>query len=464
MDDQLFRMSISKLAPLVQNKMISPVELTQSVLSQAKKYNPQINAYVDITEENALATARIAEDEISQGGYRGKLHGIPLALKDILYFKDEKTSIGSKIHQNFRSTEDATVVSKLKEAGAIFTGKLNMHEYAWGGTTNNPHFGPCRNPWDLERIPGGSSGGSGAAVIADMTIGSLGTDTGGSVRGPAALCGIVGLKPTHGLVSKYGCFPLAWSLDHIGPMTKTVEDNAIMLEYIAGQDDKDITTQYTHSIEYSKWLTGDIKGKVIGIEEDYFFNNIESGVENVVREGIKKLEQLGAKIEIVKLPSLQYTVFAEMTTIITEATTIHQKNIKMRPEDFGADVQCLLKLGEVPSAVDYLQAQQIRTIMKREFSSVFEKVDVLVSPQLPFTAPKIGDDNVVGESVRLMAPANLTGLPAISVPCGFSEGLPVGMQIIGPGFSETLILNIAYAFEKTNPLQGKKPNLNKVLI
>ncbi|WP_078428418.1 amidase [Alkalihalobacterium alkalinitrilicum] len=462
--EELFRMSISELAPLVKNKSISPVELTKSVLSQVKKYNPQINAYVDITEENALATARIAEDEISQGEYRGKLHGIPLALKDILYFKGEKTSIGSKIHQDFRSPDDATVVSKLKDAGAVFTGKLNMHEYAWGGTTNNPHYGPCRNPWDLERIPGGSSGGSGAAVIADMTIGSLGTDTGGSIRGPAALCGIVGLKPTHGLVSKYGCFPLAWSLDHIGPMTKTVEDSAIMLEYIAGQDEMDITTQHTNSIEYSNMLTGDIKGKVIGIDEGYFFNDIDSGVENVVREGIKKLEQLGAKIEIVKIPSLKYTVFAEMTTILTEATTIHQNSLRARPEDFGADVLSLLKLGEVPSAVDYLQAQQIRTIMKREFSSVFEKVDVLVSPQLPFTAPKIGDDNIVGASTRLMAPANLTGLPAISVPCGFSEGLPVGMQIMGPGFSEAMILNIAYAFEKTNPLQGRKPNLNKVLI
>src|SRR4051812_28106014 len=283
MSEVLAKKTISELAPLLQRREISPVEVTQSVLDRTKKLNDSINAYIDINnEKQVLQSAKLAEKEILKGSYRGALHGIPLALKDILYFKGEKVTMGSKIHQNFIPDSDATVVAKLKEAGALFTGKLNMHEYAYGGTTNNPHFGPCRNPWDLDRIPGGSSGGSGAAVASDMTIASLGTDTAGSIRIPASICGIVGLKPTHGLVSKYGCFPLSWSLDHIGPMTKTVEDAAILLECITGYDENDATSVKSSPFNYNKALTGDIKGRVIGIEEDFFFNMIDHDVDSLV--------------------------------------------------------------------------------------------------------------------------------------------------------------------------------------
>ncbi|OLO42459.1 glutaminyl-tRNA synthase (glutamine-hydrolyzing) subunit A [Alkalihalophilus pseudofirmus] len=464
---ELAKKTIAELAPLVESKELSPVEITEAVIKRTKEYNPTINAYIDINEETALEAAKAAETEISNGNYKGVLHGIPLALKDILNFKGETVTYGSKIHKDFVPDFDATVVAKLKEAGSVFTGKLNMHEYAWGATTDNPHFGACRNPWDLQRNPMGSSGGSGAAVAADMTIASLGTDTGGSIRMPAAACGIIGLKPTHGRVSKYGCFPLSWSLDHIGPMTKTVEDAAILLEYIAGYDEKDPTTIEKPIEAYSNYLTGDIKGKVIGIIEDYFFQDIDNGIEKTVRDGIKQLESMGATVEVIKVRSLKYAMYAEYITILAESSTIHARNIQTRPNDFGEDVRLNLKLGMVPSGVDYLQAQQIRRMIDMEFLKAFEKVDVIIGPSLPVAPPTIGIDTT-SQGVRLSCPANLTGLPSISVPCGISEGLPVGMQIIGPAFKEAEILNFAYALEKTNPLNGIRPSfeeeLNKSVI
>ena len=473
MSEVLAKKTISELAPLLQRREISPVEVTQSVLDRTKKLNDSINAYIDINnEKQVLQSAKLAEKEILEGSYRGALHGIPLALKDILNFKGEKVTMGSKIHQNFIPDFDATVVTKLKQAGALFTGKLNMHEYAYGGTTNNPHFGPCRNPWDLDRIPGGSSGGSGAAVASDMTIASLGTDTAGSIRIPASICGIVGLKPTHGLVSKYGCFPLSWSLDHIGPMTKTVEDAAILLECITGYDQNDATSVKSSPFNYNEALTGDIKGKVIGIEEDFFFDMIDHEVDSLVKDGIRKLEELGARIELVKIPSLKYSEFAEYMTFMAESALIHRNNLIERPQDFGEDVRASLLLANIPSANDYLQAQQIRRKISKEFSMVFEQIDVLIAPTLPVTASVIGEESVVinGQDcsltdtlIRLTSPANLTGIPSISIPAGMSQGLPVGMQIMGPAFSEEVILNFAFAFEQTNPLKGLKPEIGQLV-
>lgn len=473
MSHELAQKTISELAPLLESREISPVEITQSVLDRTKKYDETINAFIESDSDKALQSAKEAEKEIATGNYRGPLHGIPLALKDILYFKHEKVTLGSKIHKDFVPEYDATVVSKLKDAGVVFHGKLNMHEYAWGATTNNPHYGPCRNPWDTSKIPGGSSGGSGAAVAADMTIASLGTDTGGSIRIPASSCGIVGLKPTHGRVSKHGCFPLGWSLDHIGPMTKNVKDATILLEYLAGYDESDPTSVNVPTKKYSNYLSGDVKGKVIGINEDYFFRDVDSSVERLVRQGIKALENLGAKVEEVKIPALKYSEYAEMITIITEASAVHHNNFVLRPEDFGQDLQFLLKLGELPSAVDYLHAQQIRRMLDQDFVKAFEKVDVLITPTLPFTPPNIGDDTVrindkngafLDHVIRFTGPGNITGLPSISVPCGLSDGLPVGMQIMGPAFREEVIFDVAYVFELTNPLNGKKPSFEGIPI
>jgi aspartyl-tRNA(Asn)/glutamyl-tRNA(Gln) amidotransferase subunit A len=457
--------TISELAPLVKSKQISPVEIVRDVLEQIEKLNGELNAYIEVTADKAHRQAETAEAEILSGNYRGPLHGIPVAIKDNIYIANETATMGSKIHRNFQPSYHATVVEKLSEAGAVFPGKLNLHEYAWGATNNNPHFGPVRNPWDTERISGGSSGGSGVATAAHMTIASLGTDTGGSIRIPSSFCGIVGLKPTHGLVSKYGCFPLAWSLDHIGPMTKTVEDAAYVLEAIAGYDPKDPTSIDAPTARYSTQLTESVKGVKIGIEP-YFFDNVDAEVEKAVKNAISSLEREGAIVETVRIPTLQYAQYAEMITIISEASAIHHHNLVEREEDFGDDVRFLLKLGEIPSAVDYLQAQQIRLQLDREFMEIFNKVDVIITPTLPLLPPKIGQDtvllngkevNFLDHIIRFTGPFNLTGLPAVTVPCGFAQGLPIGMQIVGPAFQEGKILNIADVFEKLHPELKQNP-------
>lgn len=468
MSNDLHLKAVEELAPMLENKEISPVELTKEILDVAERSQPIINSYIEIYREEALQDAKIVEKEILDGQYKGLYHGIPLALKDNLYFKGKVTTMASEIHKDFVSDVDATVVEKLKNAGVIYTGKLNMHEYAWGATTNNPHFGPVKNPWDLEKIPGGSSGGSGAAVASGASVASLGTDTGGSIRIPSSACGIVGLKPTHGRVSKYGCFPLAWSLDHIGPMTKTIKDAAAMLEVIAGYDYRDPTCIDKPVENYLQQITGDVKDLIIGIEEDYFFNNVDNDVEQAVRQQIQYLINQGARVETIKLPSLQNISWAMLVTIISEASAIHHKNLQLRPQDFGDDVRLLLELGELPSAVDFLHAQQIRQQIKQDFNNALSKVDVIISPTLPIVPNEIGNPtaDLNGEQVDLLdniirftGASNLTGLPALSVPAGFKNNLPVGMQIIGRSFQEGLILNVGYAVEQNNPLQSRRPDI-----
>lgn len=459
---------VEELAPLLKNKELSPVELTTAILDFAEDSQPKINSYMEFYRDEALESAKKVENEILIGQYKGMFHGIPLALKDNLYFKDKVTTMSSKIHKDFVSDYDATVVEKLRDAGAIFTGKLSMHEYAWGITNNNPHYGAVRNPWDLEKIPGGSSGGSGAAVAAGASVASLGTDTAGSIRIPSSACGIVGLKPTHGRVSKYGCYPLAWTLDHIGPMTKTVTDAAAMLEIISGFDHRDPTCVNVSVDDYTSQLTGDVKDLVIGVNEDYFFNRVDNDVEKAVRAQIQSLVDRGAKVEVVKIPSLQYAEWAELVTSLSEASAIHHSDLQKRPEDFGEDIRLLFELGELPSAVDYLQAQQVRRQIKQEFNAIFNKVDVLISPTLPIVANNIGDNfadlngekvDLINNIIRFTGPSNLTGLPALTVPAGFKGNLPIGLQIIGPAFKEGRILNVGYAVEQTNPLQGRKPSI-----
>jgi len=465
---ELAALSIGELAPKLRDKQISPVELTESVLANVDTYDHDINAFIRIDKEKAIKSAKEAEQEIQSGNYRGFLHGIPMALKDILYFKDEPATMGSKIHEGFIADFDATVVSKLKLSGVTFHGKLNMHEYAWGATTTNPHYGACRNPWDLNRIPGGSSGGSAAAVAADMSIASLGTDTGGSIRIPASSCGIIGLKPTHGRISKYGCFPLSWSLDHIGPMTKTVFDAALLLEVLGGYDPKDPTSVDRPTQNYSGQLNEDVKGLVIGIEEGYFFKNVDNRVDEAVQKALKQLEKLGARIEVVQIPSLAQAEFAELVTITTEASAIHHDNLVKQPEKFGDDVRLLLEMGELMSGVDYVQAQQIRRKLNLEFAATFEKVDVLISPTLPFLPPALGESTVdingqtlsfLDEVIRFTGPGNLTGLPSLSIPCGVRDGMPIGLQIMGPAFQEEKVLNVAFAIEKLELMNGQKPDL-----
>lgn len=468
MSKELAAKPVEELAPLLKDKSISPVEVTEAVLNQAEQTQETINAYIDIYREDALKRAREAEQEITSGNYRGMYHGIPMGIKDIIYMKDKVTTMASKIHQDFVSDFDATVVKKLEEAGVVITGKVSLHEYAWGITNNNPHFGPVRNPWNTNKIPGGSSGGSGAAVAADASIASLGTDTAGSIRIPSSACGIVGLKQTYGRVSKYGVFPLAWTLDHVGPMTKTVKDAAGLLQITAGFDHKDPTSVNTPVDNYLGGINGDVKDLVIGVNEDYFFHRVDSKIEKLVREGIQTLVDQGAKVKEVKIPALQYAEWAELITSLSEASAIHHSDLKNRPADFGDDIRLLFELGELPSAVEYLQAQQVRKQLKQDFRKAFEEVDLLAAPTLPVLPSDIGSDfadlngekvDLINNIIRFMGPENLTGLPALTVPCGLSEGLPVGMQFIGPAFQETAILNAGYALEQTNPMQDRKPIL-----
>ena len=460
--------SVEELAPLIQNKTISPVELTKVVLDRAEQSQDKVNAYLSIYREDAEESARIAETEIHNGNYRGMYHGIPMGIKDNLYFENKITTMASKIHKDFVSKYDATVVAKLRDAGVIFTGKLNMHEYALSITSNNPHYGPVRNPWDLTKIPGGSSGGSGASVAVGSSIASIGTDTAGSIRIPAAACGIVGLKPTRGLVSTHGVYPLSWTQDHVGPMTKTVKDAASLLDIIAGHDEKDPASANAPIGNYLDKITGDVKDLVIGVNEDYFFNNIDANIEKSVRDSIQALVDRGAKVETVKIPALKDAEWAGFTFSVSEGSAIHMKSVLDRAEDYGEDIRGFLLSGAFPSSTQYADALKVREAMIQDFKKVFKKVDVLISPTLPVMPNKIGDElvDLNGEDVallpnfiRLTGPANITGLPTLSVPSGFNGQMPVGLQIIGPAFSEGRVLNAGYAIEQMNPLQGRRPVL-----
>ncbi|MSY10271.1 MAG: Asp-tRNA(Asn)/Glu-tRNA(Gln) amidotransferase GatCAB subunit A, partial [Actinobacteria bacterium] len=323
MSKELHRLSIAQVSKLLKKKEVSPVELTKICLDRIEEFNPTLNAFITVYSKEAMKQAKKAEREISRDEYKGKLHGVPLAIKDNIYFADRVTTMGSKIHKDFVSDFDATTVVKLRESGAIFLGKTNMHEYALGATTDNPHYGTCRNPWHLGKIPGGSSGGSAAAVSAFLAYGALGTDTSGSIRVPAAACGLVGLKATYGRVSKHGCFPEAWSLDHIGPLTRTVEDAAIIFDAISGGDKNDPTCLDLKPTKLAKKLDGDLSKLTIGIEEDFFFHFTDEDVERQVRATISQLKKMGAKVKTVKIPSLKDAFWALTIIDTSETTAVH---------------------------------------------------------------------------------------------------------------------------------------------
>lgn len=466
MSRPLHQLSIAEVSILLKKKAVSPVELTKLCLERIEEFNPKLNAFITVYSDEAMKEAKKAEREIARNKYKGKLHGIPLAIKDNIYFAGRVTTMGSKIHKDFVSDFDATTVVKLRESGAIFLGKTNMHEYALGATTDNPHYGTCRNPWHLGKIPGGSSGGSAAAVSAFLAYGALGTDTSGSIRVPAAACGLVGLKATYGRVSKFGCFPEAWSLDHIGPLTRTVEDAAIIFDAISGGDKQDPTCLDLKPTKLAKKIDGDLSKLTIGIEEDFFFHFTDADIERQVRATINKLKKMGAKVKTVKIPSLKDAFWALTIIDTSETTTAHQPLMKSHAADYGTDVRFLIECGYLPSAVDYLQALQLRRIIQKEVTAVFEEIDVLLASTLPSKTPSVGELTSVinGKSVDTIetcmhnvGPGNLLGLPSISMPCGIVDGIPVGIEIIGAPLQELNVLNLAKALESTNPLGGKIP-------
>jgi aspartyl-tRNA(Asn)/glutamyl-tRNA(Gln) amidotransferase subunit A len=459
--------SLRGLATLIQRQEVSPVEATRAAIDRVEKFDRQLNSFITLLGDQALAQAHAAEQEIRDGRYRGPLHGIPIAVKDLYYTRGIRTTVGSEVLSDFIPAYDATVIARLREAGAILIGKLNMHEFARGATNSSSLIGACKNPWDTLRVPGGSSGGSGAAVAAGLCFGALGSDTGGSIRIPAALCGIVGLKPTYGRVSRYGVFPLSWSLDHVGPMARTVTDAALILQVIAGHDRRDLTTRTAVVPDYSTALTGDIQGARLGIPQEFYYEQLDAAVGDSVRAAIQLLERAGAHVEEVSLPLSRYAAAAGRIISLTEAAEVHDKFLKTRAADYRPDVRAGLLAGQLILGKHYLKAQRLRSLIRHEMAEALRRIDVLVTPTVPIPAPKIGQTTVaIGrENIDVMAalsrltrPANLTGFPAISVPCGFTPGgLPIGLQLTGRPFAESTVLQLAYAYEQEVNWQQRRP-------
>jgi aspartyl-tRNA(Asn)/glutamyl-tRNA(Gln) amidotransferase subunit A len=459
--------SLRGLATLIQRQEVSPVEATQAVVDRVEKLDRQLNSFITLLRDEALTQARAAEQEIRAGWYRGPLHGIPIAVKDLYYTKGIRTTAGSKILADFVPTYDATVIARLHDAGAILVGKLNMHEFARGATNASSLIGACNNPWDPLRITGGSSGGSAAAVATGLCCGALGSDTGGSIRIPAALCGIVGLKPTYGRVSRYGVFPVSWSLDHVGPMTRTVADAALMLQVIAGHDRHDPTTRTAVVPDYSAALTRDIEGARLGIPQEFYFEQLDPEVRDSVRSAIQTLERAGAQVEEISLPLSKYAAAAGRMISSTESAEIHEKFLKTRSADYSPDVRAGVIVGQFILGKHYMKAQRLRSLIRQEMAAALRRVDALVTPTVPIPAPRIGQAavdigqetvDVVSVLSRLTRPANLTGFPAISVPCGFTQGgLPIGLQFVGRPFAEATILQLAFAYEQDTTWHQRQP-------
>lgn len=460
--------TIESLSKALRKKEISPVEVTKACVERISSLDSKINAFITVLPEKALKTAQQMEKEIQRGIYRGPLHGIPYAAKDLFFTKGIRTTCGSKILQDFVPNYDATVISRLNSAGAILLGKLNMHEFAYGTTSVNPHYGAVRNPWDRERITGGSSGGSAAALVCSFALLTLGTDTGGSIRIPSALCGVSGLKPTFGRISKYGVYPLCWSLDHPGPMAKSVADLAIALNILAGYDPYDPFSVQKAVPNYQRGLAKDLKGIRIGVPKEYYFDHLEVEVQQAVARAIKDLKKLGAKISSISIPHLPEFSSAAFISLLAEGAACLEKWHKTRAADLGKDVLGRLNLGVAIKATQYLQAQRIRRIAQETFREVFNKVDALITPQLPIVAPLIGQETIsIGDFTEGVASAltrftrifNLIGLPTISIPCGFSStGLPIGLQIVGQAFNEEGILRIGYAYQMNTSWHNRLPD------
>ena len=459
MPEVLISRPIYQLAPLLQKKETSPVELFDAAVERIHQLQPKLNSFITITEEEGRKAATEAESEIRKGQYRGPLHGIPISIKDLFATRGVRTTAGSKVLAKWIPDFDATAVARLHQAGIVLVGKTNMHEFAYGVTNDNPHYGPARNPWDPTRVPGGSSGGSAAAVASSECTASLGSDTGGSIRTPAAVCGVVGLKPTYGRVSRYGAIPLAWSLDHVGPLTKSVEDAAIMLAAIAGPDPKDPSASLRPLPDYRKEMQGSISGVRLGVPRQYFFEHVDPEIQKLVTAAIRQLASMGTTSVEVDIPDLESCSAMEAHITLAEATSYHEPYLKKQADAYSPGVRTNLEAGRYLLATDYVKSQRARTLLQRNFNEAFNRADVIVSPTLPAFSPPIGEvwvqsgdlrENVIDAFLRFNIPYDLTGFPAISIPCGLSStGLPIGLQIAGRAFDETTVLRVANAYEQS---------------
>ena len=481
-------MTIHELHELLKTKKISSAELTRSVFQRIEAVEHDVHAYITLTRDGALQQAAAADSQIKQGAI-ASLTGIPVAIKDILCTAGITTTCGSKILENFMPTYDATVIKKLKEQQAVFVGKTNMDEFAMGSSTETSYFGPTRNPWSLDRVPGGSSGGSAAAVAADECIAALGTDTGGSIRQPAACCGVVGMKPTYGRVSRFGLVAFASSLDQIGPFTKDITDAALILNHICGYDSLDSTSVNRDVPDYTRALVNDVSGMTLGVPKEYFATaGIDPEVEKAVWSALRELERQGATIKEISLPHTEYAVAAYYLIAPAEAssnlarydgvkygyrpmeeTGLREMYELTRSEGFGAEVKRRIMLGTYALSAGYYdayykKASQVRTLIRRDFEQAFAACDLIVTPTAPTPPFKLGekmhDPLQMYLSDIFTIPANLAGLPGISMPCGLSsQGLSIGLQIIGNVFAEETMLRCAYCFEQNSEWHLKKPSL-----
>ncbi|MFP5212509.1 MAG: Asp-tRNA(Asn)/Glu-tRNA(Gln) amidotransferase subunit GatA [Acidobacteriota bacterium] len=483
----LHTLTIHELHDLLARREVSAAEVVRAYLGRIERLDPGLHAYLAVMADEALAEAE-AFDSGAKDFASSPIAGVPLAIKDVLCMQGLRTTCGSRILENFKPPYDGTVIEKLRKSGAIFLGKTNMDEFAMGSSSENSAYGVTRNPWDTECVPGGSSGGSAAAVAADLCAGSLGTDTGGSIRQPASFCGVVGIKPTYGRVSRFGLVAFASSLDQIGPITKDVEDAAILLQQIAGYDRRDSTSVDRPVPDYLGGLKEPLKGLRLGIPKEYFVEGMHPEVESVVRESIRACKELGAELVDVSLPHTEYGVAAYYIIAPAEASSNlarydgvkyglrvpDSKDLlsmyrRSRSQGFGPEVKRRIMLGTYVLSAGYYdayykKASQVRTLIRQDFLNAFEKCDALVAPVAPIPAFKIGektDDPLqMYLSDVLTLPASLAGVPGISVPCGFSsEKLPIGLQVIGPHFREDLILRIAYQFEQATGCCKQRPSI-----
>ena len=485
---KLYEEAIHTLHNRLTQREVSSVEVTRSVLDRIAQLNERLNAYITVTAEEALSQAEEADRRLARGEVPGPLCGIPLAVKDVLATRGVRTTCASRMLENFLPPYDGTAVKKLKEAGAVIVGKTNMDEFAMGASNETSYFGVCRNPFDPERVSGGSSGGSACAVAADMCVAAVGTDTGGSIRQPAAYCGVVGMKPTYGRVSRFGLVAYASSLDQIGPITKNVTDCSLMLQALCGYDPLDSTSVNQSVPDFSSFLTGDVRGLRFGVPQEYFVEGMDARVEEAIRGAIRCFEQMGAVPVEVSLPHTQYVIPVYYLIATAEASSnlarydgvkygyraqgpfqnLREMNSKTRAEGFGTEVKRRIMLGTYALSSGYYdayyrKAQQVRTLIRQDFQRAFETCDVLLAPACPSPAFRIGEK--IGDPLQMYlldiftASANLSGLPGLCLPCGYTpeEGLPLGVQILGKPFDEGTVLKAGFAFEQQVLPERRRP-------
>lgn len=466
----LLKTTAAEVARQVGRGELTAAEVVASAIDRIQQLQPTLRAMITVTDESARTRAEAIDRLVKQGlADRLPLLGVPVVVKDSFHVKGTRTTAGSKLLADFQPTEDATAVARLTKAGAIILGKSSLHEFAYGFTNQNPHYGDCKNPWDPERIPGGSSGGNAAALASGMALGAIGGDTGGSVRLPAGLCGVVGLKVTYGRVSRAGGVPLSWSLDTVGPMTRSVADAALMLSAVAGPDPADPTTRPGPVPDYSAGLGGDLRGTRIGIPHDRFLERVDPEIGAALQEAMGVLKDRGARLIDVRFPDVEPAIAAHRAILFSEASAAHETMVRNQADQLGDDVRPSLQAGLFLTASQYLAARQGRLETIRQYREIWGEFDVLLTPASPIAAPRIGETStqLMGQEVPLLrafldltCPFNLTGQPGLSVPCGFTKaGLPIGMQLVGRPWDEPTLLKVGSAYESATSWRDRRPSI-----